>query len=186
MTLVDQLPKHPVRRRMALQSRQDQRRTRLAVRVEPEVWQEPHSPTAPVEVRLTGSKVTTIARRRKSDARLWDAMSPHQQEAATAIARTFEQITAGSGAKAQTYDRSGKSGYIAPSTAQIEAQEDYWRWAKLVQVEKLSHAAVVDILILGDSCRMVDSSRHKRKGWAIENLLACLNSYCLIKGWPTK
>lgn len=181
---VAKYPKHPVRKRIAQAATSDARRVRLAAIVQPADWQEHHSPTESVLVRLTGQKKMTIARRRKTDARLWEAMSGFQQEAALEISDTFEGITAGTAPKIQNLERTGgKAGHPA-STAHIEETEAYWRWAESVQRAGLSHAAVVDILIIGESCRTVDASRHKRKGWAMENLLACLNLYCQLQGWP--
>lgn len=184
MGVFDDLPNHPVRRRIALAERADYRRARLAVVKEPSDWQEDHSPTDNYEVRLTGQKKTTIARRRKSDARLWESMSGHQQDAAIRIARAFELITSGTAARAQTYERSGIVGIRPPSRAQIEVVEEYFQWAEAVLRAHLSHAAVVDVLVVGESCHSVDSARSKRNGWTKQNLLDCLNIYCQQQGWP--
>lgn len=180
----NELPKQPTRRRIALAANADFRRVRLAEMKEPTDWQEEHSPTDNYEVRLTGQKKTTIARRRKSDARLWESMTGHQQDAATRIAWAFELITSGTSAKAQTYERSGIVGIRPPSRAQIEVVEEYFQWAEAVLHARLSHAAVVDILVMGESCRAVDAARSKRNGWAKTNLLDCLNIYCQQQGWP--
>lgn len=57
------------------------------------------------------------------------------------------------------------------------AGQDYWRWAKAAYAQGIDVAAVIDIVGLGKSGRAVDRSRCKRKGWAVENLLAGLDCY---------
>ncbi len=65
--------------------------------VTPHDHQETHSPTEAVELRLSAERTTTRSQRRIVDARLWDAMTPAQQDAALEIDYAFQLLSRGLG-----------------------------------------------------------------------------------------
>jgi hypothetical protein len=59
----------------------------------------------------------------------------------------------------------------------------YVDWAKECHKSKISHAMIIDVLVLGCSCAEVDRSRRVRKGTARRNLFEGLDIYCRMRGW---
>lgn len=152
--------------------------------LQPHDWQEAHSPTEFVEVKISGQRTTQLCRRRKTDARLIDSLSPHEQDAAGLIYAGFEVLTKGMGHKVQTFERRDPG-----RETQVERQQrlvdNFWRWSIEAQRERIQVSAVLDILAFGRGCREVETRRRKRNGWAKENLLSGLRLYCRHRGWPT-
>ena len=149
-------------------------------------FQEQHSPTKAETARL-GNRQHATPRRRKMDARLWNGLSTHQQEAALRIEFTCQLMTRGLGFRTSSPHLERVSGGKAPerhSEYHDHLTKFYMEWATACQREGFSHAAGLDILVFGKSCRMVDTARHRRKGWARNNLDDTLNLYCKMKGWP--
>lgn len=146
-------------------------------RITPHDFQETHSPSKAV------SKTT---RQRILDARLWNSLSPHAQEAAMRIERTCHIMNKGLGFRISSPHKERVSGN-RPQTDDAyhnHLTDTYMKWARACQEEHLSHAACLDILVFGKSCASVDKARKVRKGWARQNLDACLGLYCKLKGWP--
>ncbi|TVQ82561.1 MAG: hypothetical protein EA357_08895 [Micavibrio sp.] len=153
----------------------------------PHMLQENKEPTAAVQTRMSATRKTETHRRRITDARLWQAMSPFQQNAALAVEQAFRLMSRGLGYRISAPDkpRTG-SPYPADCGSARDGEKIalYFQWAERCKTEKLNHAAAVDILIYGKSCRAVDRVRHMRNGSARRNLLACLDVYCTLRGWP--
>jgi len=147
--------------------------------------QELLAPTTPVRLRgaAGGEDVT---RRRIVDARLWDAMSGAQQDAALQIAMAFETMGRGLGYVSSDWQRiPGATGAGNAGAAHGRLVHGYVEWTKQCHREKISHAMIIDILVFGFSCRQQDSDRRLRRGSARKNLMDGLTLYCLLQGWPT-
>lgn len=142
---------------------------------------------APTEaVRLRGKEEDGTARRRIVDARLWDAMSAAQQDAALQIALAFETMGRGLGYVSSDWQRiPGARGAGNAGAAHSRLIHGYVEWTKQCHREKISHAMIVDILVFGFSCRQQDRDRRLRSGSARKNLMDGLTLYCLLQGWPT-
>lgn len=142
---------------------------------------------APTEaLRLRGTQEDNAARRRIVDARLWDAMSPAQQDAALQIAEAFETMGRGLGYVSSDWQRiPGAGGPGGAGAAHSRLIHGYVEWTKQCHREKISHAMMIDILVFGFSCRQQDRDRRLRSGSARKNLMDGLTLYCLLQGWPT-
>ncbi|MDY0008592.1 MAG: hypothetical protein RBS08_02690 [Bdellovibrionales bacterium] len=160
----------------------DERISRAAQSVH--MQQEKQSPTAAVRLRGAGEDVA--ARRRIVDARLWDAMTTAQQDAALQIAEAFETMGRGLGYVTSDWQRiPGACGAGNAGAAHSRLIYGYIEWTKQCHREKISHAMIVDILVFGVSCRQQDRDRRLRSGSARRNLMDGLTLYCLLQGWPT-
>lgn len=147
--------------------------------------QETHSPTESVTVRLTAEKTTQQSQRRIVDARLWDSMSATQQRSALEIVRAFESLGKGLGFVTSNWERipGGQGGgNIAESHAR--SMDMYVDWTKACHKENISHSMVIDVLVMGFSCKMIDRDRRVRTGSTRRNLLDGLSLYCALRGWP--
>jgi len=157
-----------------------------SIPITPHDFQENQSPTEAVEIRLTAERKAHRGQRRIVDARLWDAMVSSQQDAALKIEHAFNTMSRGIGYRISDPSRiSFEKSYNNENEHQAYMVNFYFKWAKKCTEEKLLHAAVIDILVFGKSCRSVDRERRMRNGWARTNLLECLDIYCEMNGWPT-
>ncbi|MDP2205454.1 MAG: hypothetical protein Q8K65_04040 [Alphaproteobacteria bacterium] len=146
--------------------------------------QEKIAPTMPVVLR--GAASGSAARRRIVDARLWDAMTGAQQDAALQIAEAFEAMSRGLGYVTSDWQRlPGAAGSSNAGAVHSRLIHGYVEWTKNCHREKISHAMIVDILAFGLSCRQQDRDRRLRAGSARRNLMDGLTLYCLLQGWPT-
>lgn len=151
----------------------------------PHDCQESHSPSTPVFVQTTHNRKTQRSMRRIVDARLWEAMTPPQQDAALEIAMAAHLATLGIGFKTSP---SGMQRIESSPGNQTDRQAAlisfYFSWAKTCKRERLSAACILDILLFGKSCRQVDKERKIRNGSARHNLIEGLKLYCQLRGWP--
>jgi|AntRauTorcE11897_2_1112592.scaffolds.fasta_scaffold00581_8 hypothetical protein len=149
-------------------------------------YQEQHSPTRPVRLKISSLRQQTTARRRILDARLWDQLRPQQQDAALKINSGYYLMSKGRGFKisAPHLENTGGTAPADETEHQIQTVQFYLDWAKRCQQKNISHAACIDILVFGKSCAAADKDRRKRKGWAKINLFEGLQLYCKMKGWP--
>ena len=144
--------------------------------------QENHSPTRPLALR--GTPQSSAARQRIVDARLWEMMTPAQQDAALQISLAFETMGRGLGYVLSSWQRiPGCRGQTNAAAAHGRLIRGYIDWTKACHRKKISHAMVVDILVFGFSCRAQDRDRRQRRGTARANLLDGLALYCALKGW---
>ncbi len=152
----------------------------------PHSLQERQEPTTSIKLKLTESRTTTKHQQRIVDARLWGVMSPFQQNAALAIDRAFHLMSKGLGYRISAPEklRTGKS-HNNNTDYEGELISVYFEWAKNCQKSNLHHSPALDVLVYGLSCYKVDRNRRVRNGWTRTNLLACLDIYCEMKGWPT-
>ena len=153
----------------------------------PHDFQERHAPTRPVEIRVTHERHEQRARRRILEARLWDGLTPPLQDAAIEIERAFALMSKPVGYHV--------SNFTAPRVDQGRTdmtewfaviQKSYMGWATDCQRARLSHAAALDIIAFGQSCRAVDRARRMKNGWARDNLGLCLSLWCKMRGWPER
>lgn len=146
--------------------------------------QEKHSPTKAVAVRVTADRKQEQSQRRIVDARLWEQMTPPQQDAALEIAAAFEMMGRGLGYVTSNWARI--PGCRGPSSAtEIHGRmiNMYVAWAEACAKRKISHSMVLDVLCYGHSCRAVDRDRRLKNGSARENLMKGLALYCELRGW---
>jgi len=150
----------------------------------PHRQQEKHSPTEPVVVRLSASRETQTAQRRLVDARLWDAMTPQQQNAACIIAFAFETMGKGLGYVSSNWQRIPGC-HTASNAGEAHGRliQDYILWSTACAKAKISHAMVIDVLCFGFSCRMIDRDRRQTAGTTRRNLMEGLDLYCKMRGW---
>lgn len=150
-------------------------------------FQEKHSPTETVTAQRTATRAQNSCQRRIVDARLWQAMSAHQQSAAIDIARAFETMGRGLGYVTSDWRRvPGAHGPSSAADMHARLIGDYVDWTKRCHAENVSHSMVIDILVFGFSCRALDTDRRVRTGSARDNLLAGLSLYCRLRGWPDR
>lgn len=153
----------------------------------PHDFQEQHARTKAYKLRFSQSKEIHQTQRRIVDARLWDQMTLHQQEAALKIDYGYNIMSKGLGYRISSADKERISGSRKHDINDFQAEQMrfYIHWANICIKENLCHAACIDILIFGKSCRQVDKDRRIRKGWAKHNLFECLSIFCDLKGWPS-
>ena len=146
-------------------------------------FQEAHSPTEAVTVRLTGSRRKETARRRTTAVRLFDGLLEEHQDAMLDINDAFNDITGHVGGNIMLYEPD----YV-PGTGERGARKDirrrtYMEWAGLGVGGKFNHGAALDIIAFGKDLKTVDTNRRKRHGWAKENLIAALDEWRNLRGW---
>lgn len=150
-------------------------------------WQERHSPTETIEVRITSERSKVQTRRRKQDARLYDGLTSHQIKAMENIDAGFRALTQGGGMSKMRFEARIPAGDSpAPGQRHDWLERTYMEWHRQTQIEGgINGAAVLDIVVFGKGTGAVDKLRKKRKGWARENLIEeGLKLYCKICGWP--
>jgi len=147
--------------------------------------QESHSPTEAVSLRVSATRQDIRCHRRIVDARLWEAMTPPQQDAAVEIAKAYETMGRGLGYIASDWQRLPGSRSHAGNIADAHSRliNRYIDWTKACHKEKISHSMIIDILAFGFSCRALDRDRRQRSGASRQNLLDGLTLYCRLQGW---
>lgn len=155
-------------------------------RAAPHALQERHSPTEGVSLRLSPGRAQEAGRRRITDARLWAALAPAQQDAALEIAAVFEALSRGIGYSSSDWTRvRGGSGGVNPAEIQGRLFAGYADWTCRCHKAGVSHSMILDILVFGFSCHALDRDRRAKPGWSRRNLLKGLALYCEVKGWPS-
>ena len=149
----------------------------------PHSWQERHSPSIPI-----ASRAQERGQRRIVDARLWEAMTQAQQDAALEIARVFESLSRGIGFSVSDWTKPPSmrgSGGANPAEIHARLLNGYGEWTLRCKKAGVSHSMIIDILVFGFSCQALDRDRRRRAGWSKANLLKGLGLYCALKGWPS-
>ncbi len=147
-------------------------------------FQENKAPTCHIEKKVPNNKNKTTQHRRLLDARLWDALSAEQQDAAFFIDHAYQLITRGLGYRISKY-----SPITGHATKEMAHEKDadrmnfYFKWAETCNKRKYTHAACLDVLVFGKTCRKIDRERRMRNGWAKQNLHDCLTLYAELRGW---
>ena len=151
----------------------------------PHARQEKFLPTESVSLRLTSARTETRCQRRIVDARLWEAMTAQQQQAALQIALAFETMGKGLGYAQSNWQRiPGARSRENVADAHARLIGFYIDWTKACHREKISHSMVIDVLAFGFSCSLIDRDRKVRTGTTRGNLMAGLDLYVLMRGWP--
>ena len=123
----------------------------------PHDFQESHSPTEGVSLKIAADRQISNSQRRIVDARLWDAMEPLQQQAAIEIALAFETMGRGLGYITSDWQRvPGANGPSTVGEAHSRLINSYIDWTKRCHKENVSHSMVIDILAFGFSCRALE------------------------------
>jgi len=173
------------RPKWTIENSQAKRKRKPKPAVTPHDFQESHSPTKTIKTKLSQKRHVDTNQRRITDARLWDAMSSSQQDAALQIEYGFRLISKGIGYRTSNPSHIPNSKTHNNETEhQTEIISFYFDWSRECQKKGLSHSATIDVLAYGHSCRKIDKARRVRNGWARTNLLGCLSVYCKMKGWP--
>jgi hypothetical protein len=164
------------------------RKARAAARTESvHERQESHSPTTPVLLRDGTGGADAACRRRLTDARLWDALSPLQQDAAAEIAQAYETISRGIGYAISDWQRAPvQRGRGNAAMAQGRSIDAYAEWAQACRERGLSHSLIVDVLVFGFSCGALDRDRRARNGFCRDNLQEGLTLYAELQGWKSR
>lgn len=150
----------------------------------PQDFQERHSPTEKVTVRLTAERHQHTSQRRIVDARLWESMTLGQQDAALAVAAAHDMMGRGMGYVQSNWHRiPGCAGPDNIAESHARMINTYVEWAQKCAKRKISHAMIVDVLCFGFSCRMIDHDRRLKSGATRENLMKGLTLYCELRGW---
>lgn len=147
--------------------------------------QESHSPTESVPLRVSAGRHDVRCQRRIVDARLWEAMTPPQQDAALEIAKAYETMGRGLGYISSDWQRIPGGHHLAGNIADAHSRliNRYIDWTKACHKEKISHSMIIDVLAFGFSCRALDRDRRQRGGTSRQNLLDGLSLYCRLQGW---
>ena len=112
-----------------------------------------------------------------------------QWEAALAIRRAFEIITAPASLVASDYEREirGKGVWggwrsIGP-LANLKVVNRYNDWADEMDARRIPIGPVIDVVVGGASCREVDRARKVRSGSMSRLLKEALRLYARLAGW---
>lgn len=160
-----------------------------AIFMGPEHWQEQHSPTEAVMVRVRdevadghAKRVTRIAcTRRKTDARLWDAVEKWDREwEADEIERGAYLFLRPLAYKTTNYDREIKTTNPDAIDHGLDLMHRFQVWSEDAAAEGVNTTAVLAILLHGWSARQCDAHWRKRRGWAMANLKAGLDHYTVL------
>ena len=173
--------------------KQSRRRSAPAADMGPEEFQERHSPTVPVTVRMqvydpaSGRIVrqeVQQTRRRKSDARIWEQMSGEQEVAAFMIFAAFMVMAGEVGVKVAAFLR--ERGAPCDDDTILMLRRHYVKWSRDCAAHRLNVSACMDFLAHGESMGDIERKHRKRHGWALRNLLDCLDVYCKLRGWKRR
>jgi hypothetical protein len=150
-------------------------------------WQEFHSPTEAVEITisLATRRVKESCRRRKADARVWNAMSPDQELAAERILKGFLLCGGAIGCRTMPYNLSLTSGSMSSEEGfdtqyiqmQVEIANRYREWTLTAQKGKISVGDIVGYLSGLDTLNDLDKFNRVREGTARKNLFEGIDLY---------
>ena len=62
----------------------------------------------------------------------------------------------------------------------------YLDWGRDCTIHSLNVSACMDFLAHGESIGDIERKHPKRHGWALRNLLDCLDVYCELRGWKRR
>lgn len=162
--------------------------------LEPTDWQEMHSPTETVMVKIDQKRRREQCRRRKQDARLWEAIEevPNGERAVYWIVGGYQAATGPVNTASSIMDLLMK---ISRSTGTASSDESEWaekqgkmisalhEWGKECLKRGVSFAACMDIIGHGMGLREVDALRRKQNGWSRQNLVDGISLFVELQGW---
>jgi hypothetical protein len=158
----------------------------MGKKMEPADWQDRHSPTEAVTIRVTSGRRQETARRRKSAVRLFDGLLEEEQDAMQEINDAFNAITGHVAGNIMLYEPDYVPGTGERGHRMDILRRTYMEWAETGVRGKFSHAAALDLICYGKTLEIVDSERRKRHGWARENLRDALDAWCKLRGWKKR
>ena len=163
---------------------------RLIEAIEPHDWQERHSPTEAVEVRIDHRRTKQVCTRRKPDARMFNAMTLAEQKAADRIRAAVLLRIGEVACKVQDPNRLHGRAAEEPECAKVDWERqllrDYDRWIAAARAQGLSPSDVIQIIVHGQSCAQQDRERRQRNGTAKAHLIQALALFAVMKGWQHK
>ena len=143
---------------------------------DPADWQELHSPTQPVEIKISQSRKKRVGIQRILHKKLLDNLTYDQQRAAENIAAGYSIVTSGLGFKQNRWERIEFRTVEYLTDRQVDLAHDFWLWREEAARYKIDIQAVLRIIVWGDSCRKVDAD-YKKRGFAMGNLVDGLDIY---------
>lgn len=114
----------------------------------------------------------------------WRSFTAPQIRNAEYIYAGFQRTYASSGLRTQNYTFMPR-GQMRGSERSTRAEALFSEWARKGYALNVSVTAILEILVFGYSCRHVDQSHQKRKGFARGNLIAGLELYENLKSRHT-
>lgn len=146
---------------------------------DPAYWQQFHSPTEAEEVKVGHAGRTQVSKtqRRIVDARLWNSLSPAQQEAAECIAAGFRILTQGLGMKVASHERADQSKRDYWNRAEETVVAGYWDWQQEMRKERRNPHTIIMVLVEGHTLSDMDRMMRSRKGTMRGLLVAALDLY---------
>ena len=150
--------------------------------LEPQDWQESHSPTVQTEVVISHSprRVTAGPRRRTAEDRLWNGFTADETRAAEELCRIWAYLTHGLTAKAQKYERTDPARDDARDIA-IHLVQVHRRWRLSTRAAEQSVCQAV----LFDGMGIAEAAKAYRKaaGWPRLAIGNCLGRWIELRGW---
>lgn len=187
------------------QARYDRKRLKDAAKLEPIDHQEKHDKTEDVLVTVMNTvdakgkakrKMKKSARRRKSDARIWEAIYEPPKPGAKSLGAerewALERIGRGHsllsgdirvrGANFFVMETSYSGGAEITAAEYEELETDFHAWYQRCKTDGHAPSAVIDFIVDGLSMSAIDRKHKHRKGWALSNLISALDVFLDIKG----
>lgn len=156
---------------------------------QPADWQEVHDPTEPVEVTISKGTQRTKerCRRRKADARIWEAMSSNQERAAVWIHAALSQVLGDVAIRISRYEH-GRRGadHSDDPEWQARVREGYRKWTAIAPQKGFVISDVIQILGHGETLREQDERVRQRKGRAKSHLLHALQEFVVLQCWERR
>lgn len=153
--------------------------------MEPEDWQELHSPTVLVRNRVSGTRTREAYRQRQADHKLLSSLTTDELRAFVEIGTAVNLAALTRTIRAQSYERVDHSrGPNQESRYQNIILRTFSDWARLVLSDKeVDYRAIVAIISEGCGVKQMDRDRRKYNGWARRNLGLGLELWCSLRGW---
>lgn len=151
---------------------------------DPIEWQEEHSPTEAVMVKIDNTRVRQMCVRRKQDARLFESLDADQERAAGWIIAGIVAVTGSISHGVQRFERVACG--MAPDQREAfleDARRSFVAWFRQCKARGVSYGAVLDIVVDGLGATETDRKHRKRNGWAAEQLRDGLDLFSRLQGW---
>lgn len=145
-------------------------------------WQELHSPTDAVEVKIgyDGRTILTKTRQRRLDKRIIEGLDESQKNAMDDINYGFSYVTRELGSKISSYEKDRVQGDGPDSDIGEELYFWYKRWEREGK-RRFNVEAVMNIIVGGLSLRRVAVLHRTGQRWPKSNLERGLEEYCKLR-----
>lgn len=112
----------------------------------------------------------------RNEKKFWKSLSPSEFKSAQQLYYGFQLLVSGIGYRTQSF--SGMPMKSSENTGyQSDLINDFQVWVVLARGKNICIGAFLDLLVFGQSCREIDRSYRRRKGFAKENLVRGLALY---------